>query len=222
MKWKVAKQFKASNNKLTSLKGLENLISVGGLLDISVNQELSSLKGLNPKIRIDGDVYCYGTNDNTDFELSDLTKLFNKNKGIFYRNILLSCSYEISTTDEYGINERAAELDPPKELTDEDWDTLNKDSNILERNIYWYFKDRKDVIYMNNEGHGGYNGELVGTIEFYKYSRIYYQLWSDHCVGTWETDADVYDGVSELGQSLLDGQLYCDPTQAENHDIDEE
>lgn len=122
----------------------------------------------------------------------------------------ISFGFAIRTSHEDMIKEHAAELG--LELNDRNWEQVNKDIERLERNIVALLN--KHGIDATPEGHDN-NGDLIGSASV----KTGTPAWE--WVSKWEDDTEplsttsgtltsvegaekLFDGVSEMGQRILD------------------
>ena len=127
--------------------------------------------------------------------------------------------FAITTSDEEAIT-TAARAAGWLELTDEQWEQINADVLRLERNMLGVLE--KCGIRTRDEGHAG-DGDLVGTAWAAQQGKVHLKRWhEDHEGGGADAFAttgfiyqayegavdDVWRGISNLGETLLDAYVH--------------
>jgi hypothetical protein len=113
--------------------------------------------------------------------------------------------FAIKTSDEYVIESNAYEMFDGKELSSKDWEDLNEDIGIIERNVLKYLDEKIQSV--SDEGHGS-DDALIGTAWYDADNSEQVDFVMERSLQAQNTDSDyfpeLYEGVSEMGSELVD------------------
>ena len=129
-----------------------------------------------------------------------------------------SIGFAIVSPTEYDMEQDALDA-IGRELTDEDWETLNEDISKLEGNALKYLKEK--IYSVRDEGHD--DNDLVGTAWYDADSpeQVDYVMERSQQAEAYEGEDDpkgkLYEGLSEIGKDFL-----ADRTRFEFFDISDE